>query len=99
MSTYQELLAQRTALEAEIDPAKGAARANALTNVRQLVSEFNINSREIYGVHRNSTRRRPNPKYRDPETGATWSGRGRPPAWIEDKDRVPFEIDQHVARS
>ncbi|MCA8143596.1 H-NS histone family protein [Burkholderia multivorans] len=99
MSTYQELLAQRTALEAEIDAAKGAARANALTNVRQLISEFNINSREIYGVHRQSARRRPDPKYRDPETGATWSCRGRPPAWIEGKDRVPIEIEQHVARS
>ena len=22
------------------------------------------------------------PKYRDPETGATWTGRGRPPVWL-----------------
>ena len=32
-------------------------------------------------------------KYRDPETGATWSGRGRAPAWIANsKDRTKFEI-------
>ncbi|MBC8752436.1 DNA-binding protein H-NS [Paraburkholderia sp. WC7.3g] len=31
------------------------------------------------------------PKYRDPKTGATWSGHGRPPAWIKDvKDRTRF---------
>jgi DNA-binding protein H-NS len=24
------------------------------------------------------------PKYRDPKTGATWSGHARPPAWIKD---------------
>ncbi|MGD7248155.1 H-NS family nucleoid-associated regulatory protein, partial [Ralstonia pseudosolanacearum] len=24
----------------------------------------------------------PVPKYRDPKTGATWTGRGRAPAWI-----------------
>lgn len=33
-------------------------------------------------------------KYRDPVTGATWSGRARPPAWIKDaKDRSKFLID------
>jgi DNA-binding protein H-NS len=34
------------------------------------------------------------PKYRDPKTGATWSGHARPPAWIKDaKDRTRFLID------
>jgi DNA-binding protein H-NS len=33
------------------------------------------------------------PKYRDPKTGATWSGYARPPAWIKDvKDRSRFLI-------
>ncbi|WP_080439961.1 H-NS family nucleoid-associated regulatory protein [Burkholderia ubonensis] len=32
-------------------------------------------------------------KYRNPETGETWSGRGRAPAWIKDaKDRSSFFI-------
>jgi hypothetical protein len=30
-------------------------------------------------------------KYRDPKSGATWSGRGRAPAWLSDvKDRTAF---------
>ncbi|SEB09688.1 H-NS histone family protein [Paraburkholderia sartisoli] len=34
------------------------------------------------------------PKYRDPKTGATWSGHARPPVWIKDvKDRTKFLID------
>lgn len=33
-------------------------------------------------------------KYRDPKTGATWTGHGRAPAWIADaKDRSKFLID------
>lgn len=33
-------------------------------------------------------------KYRDPQSGATWSGRGRAPAWLADaKDRTAFLID------
>ncbi|MDP1329472.1 H-NS family nucleoid-associated regulatory protein, partial [Klebsiella pneumoniae] len=32
------------------------------------------------------------PKYRDPKTGATWSGRGRAPAWIgKNRDRFLIE--------
>lgn len=33
------------------------------------------------------------PLYRDPESGATWSGWARPPAWIKDvQDRSPYLI-------
>ncbi|WP_410908026.1 H-NS family nucleoid-associated regulatory protein, partial [Priestia sp. SIMBA_032] len=38
------------------------------------------------------------PKYQDPKTGATWSGQGRPPAWIsEAKNRDDFLIDRSQA--
>lgn len=31
-------------------------------------------------------------KYRDPDSGKTWTGRGKPPAWIVGKDRGAFLI-------
>jgi DNA-binding protein H-NS len=40
------------------------------------------------------------PKYRDPKTGATWSGHARPPAWIANvKDRTKFLINPADATS
>jgi DNA-binding protein H-NS len=37
------------------------------------------------------------PKYQDPKTGATWTGRGSAPAWISKvKDRTKFLIADHV---
>jgi DNA-binding protein H-NS len=33
------------------------------------------------------------PKYRDPESGKTWSGLGKVPLWIRDKDRSQFLIE------
>jgi DNA-binding protein H-NS len=37
-------------------------------------------------------------KYRDPKTGKTWTGRGKPPLWIVGaKDRTPFLIDASQA--
>ncbi|MBN3856896.1 H-NS histone family protein [Paraburkholderia sp. Ac-20340] len=38
------------------------------------------------------------PKYADPKSGATWTGRGRAPLWIRDvKDRSKFLIDAGAA--
>jgi len=31
-------------------------------------------------------------KFRNPESGQTWSGRGREPVWIKGKDREEFKI-------
>ncbi|NRF65631.1 H-NS histone family protein [Aquincola sp. S2] len=37
-------------------------------------------------------------KYRDPKSGKTWTGRGKPPLWIVGaKDRTPFLIDGAAA--
>ncbi|MFL9959945.1 H-NS histone family protein [Paraburkholderia sediminicola] len=45
-----------------------------------------------------ATPAKPAPKYRDPKTGATWSGHARPPAWIRDaKDRSVFLIERSAA--
>lgn len=32
------------------------------------------------------------PKYRDPETGKTWAGRGKYPRWMAGKDKEAFRI-------
>lgn len=92
MSTYKDLLAQRDALDAEINAVKADARIATLAEIKRLVREFSIAAPEIYGSERASKRRPVNAKYRDPETGATWSGRGRAPAWISGKDRDAFAI-------
>ena len=33
------------------------------------------------------------PKYRNPETGDTWTGRGREPGWIKGKNRKEFALN------
>ena len=32
------------------------------------------------------------PKYKDPESGKTWTGRGKAPLWIAGKDKSQFAI-------
>ncbi|MBS0340875.1 MAG: H-NS histone family protein [Proteobacteria bacterium] len=33
-------------------------------------------------------------RYRDPESGRTWCGYGRPPTWIRGKDRERFRVQR-----
>ncbi|MBN3835171.1 H-NS histone family protein [Burkholderia sp. Ac-20344] len=98
MSTYQELLAQRAAIDAEIQAVQAEERSTVLKEVKRLVDEFTFSTREIFGVSKARQRKTAEPRYRDPGTGATWSGRGRPPAWIDGKDRTQFQIAAPAAQ-
>lgn len=39
-----------------------------------------------------SPRRKPEPKFMNPETGQTWSGRGKTPKWLEGRRKSRFAI-------
>jgi DNA-binding protein H-NS len=44
-----------------------------------------------------SPRRKAEPKYMNPETGQTWSGRGKTPKWLEGRRKSRFVIKQEDA--
>lgn len=95
MSThsYKELLAQREALEQQIAAARKAEVTGAVQQIRSLIESFGLTQDDIFPA---SKQKRETgtvaPKYRDPVTGQTWSGRGKTPNWIKDQDRSQFEI-------
>lgn len=95
MSTYKELLAQREELERQIASARQTEVSTALAQVRELVEQFGLTAEDIFNspraprVSKGSTVA---PKYRNPATGETWTGRGKAPRWIADQDRAQFLI-------
>ena len=87
MSTQlQDLISQRDALARQIESAKSAVRADAISQVRQLMSQHGLTVADLSG--KAPGRAGPTvgksvaPKYRDPVSGATWSGRGLKPRWL-----------------
>lgn len=101
-SDYRALLAQRAELEAQIAAVREEEVARVLEQIRQLVDEYDLHEEVQFTLARRGAPRGPSagaargtvaPKYRDPESGATWSGRGKPPKWIAGKDRTKFLID------
>lgn len=101
MTTYKELLAQRAELEKQIEAARKDALASAIAQVRTIVAEYELTEEDIFSKkapRTTSTTHKPvAPKYRDPATGATWTGRGKPPLWIAGKDRLNFLIETPAA--
>ena len=43
-------------------------------------------------------RKPPLPKYQDPETGKTWSGRGIPPSWIREAETAGKSRDDFLIK-
>jgi DNA-binding protein H-NS len=91
MTSLQELLAQKEALEQQIAQLKKAERADALQNARSLVETYDLTVDELFGKQK-STGKAVAVKYRNPETGETWTGRGRAPRWLEGKNREDFAV-------
>lgn len=84
-------------------PKRHAQEFHAVVeDIRAKVAEYGITEKDIFGSKRGRPAKGAKPKaegvaprYRnqDPKTGATWSGRGRAPAWIKDaKNRDRFLI-------
>lgn len=87
MASYNELRAQIAALEKQAEQARAAEIEAALKTVRTLIKEHNLSIADIgKKVFADVTGKKGSggkpAKYRDPATGATWSGYGKRPRWI-----------------
>jgi DNA-binding protein H-NS len=97
MSKLEKLLAEREALEKAIQEARQEGAQEAVATIRGLVAQFNLTPKDIFptrgGKKAGGGKSTVAPKYRNPETGDTWTGRGKAPKWIQGQDRAQFAID------
>lgn len=95
-SSYKDLTSQIEKLTKQAEEARAKEMATVIAQIHQVMSDYGITAADL-GV-KESSRRGPRktgsvvPKFRDPETGATWTGRGRAPGWIAGKDRSKYAI-------
>lgn len=95
-SKFGELIAQRDALNAQIEAMRAEERDSALATIHELVELHQLHDVVTIGKTKGKASKGgklPLPaKYRDPDSGKTWSGKGREPAWLRGKDRAAFLI-------
>ncbi len=63
----------------------------ALAQVKQIIDKFGFTAEQVFSETK--ARAQAAAKYRNPETGKTWSGRGREPKWFNNKERDKFLIN------
>ncbi|MEW6343070.1 MAG: H-NS histone family protein [Pseudomonadota bacterium] len=99
--TFLDLKAQIEALQVEAEALRIVEVEAVLTEVRAKVAEYGLTEQDVFGRKRatrngkSAVEKQPGvAKYRDPKTGATWSGKGRAPGWIakaRNRDRFLIE--------
>ena len=85
MSSLNDLLAQKAALEQKIAEVQREERGQAVAKIRALMAEYGLALADISARAHAAPRKTSSkvaPKYRNPATGDTWSGRGLKPNWL-----------------
>jgi DNA-binding protein H-NS len=90
-----DLRRELSLLEAEARAQERQHRADVLRAMKELLLRHGFSPAELTNARPTKNAgnsRQVAPLYRDPATGATWSGRGTEPAWIKGRDRETFKV-------
>ena len=86
--TYREFKEHIRKLEQEAEQARRSELRQVVAELRKKIREYGITPDQLFGPDLSAL-----VHFRDPETGKTWNGLGRPPNWIRGKDRDRFRVN------
>lgn len=95
MATYKELTAKIEILQKEAAHARQTEIADAIADIKQKMKDYGISAADLGVATAKKAGKVKEPvaaKFRDSVSGASWSGRGKPPKWIAGKDRSAYLI-------
>lgn len=109
----QQLKIQKeiTRLQKQAQVLQNKQRTPVIASIIRSMREYDISPEEITAAYTkkkgrpassgaSSPARRPvPPKYKDPSTGATWTGRGKAPRWISDAEAAGKSRDQYLIKA
>lgn len=96
---YERLLEERRMVDEKINSIKSSRRNDIVSYIVKLMLELGIHIQEIeekMTSQGKKGRRSARPRFYDPVTGSTWSGRGKKPRWMKDRDPDDFLISKFV---
>ena len=84
MSSYKELLNQIEALKQQAESQRKAEIASVVADIRAKMQEYGITVADLGSARSSRTKGTTvAAKYRHPQTGDTWTGRGKMPKWLQ----------------
>lgn len=106
MATYSDVKKQIAQLETKAAELRKAEVARAIADIRAKMDEYDLTINDIAkgkrgrpATTKRTAKKSSKPaKYMDPATAKTWTGHGKPPAWIaKATNRESFLIDRVLA--
>ena len=95
MTSYAEYVEQIEKLQSLAEAARKDELSGAIQKIKDLMQQHGITVEDLSS----GTRAKPAkvkgsvaPQFKNPETGETWTGRGRAPRWLDGKDKEEFRI-------
>jgi len=107
MKSYQKILGEIQRLQRMAGKRRRKEVGAVIAEIRRKMADYGITLEELGKALRKRAvasgkkgkaarakkKRRVAPKYRDPQTGATWSGRGLTPKWLAAKEKAGAKRD------
>lgn len=96
MPTYAELQAQIAELKKQADAARSSEISDAKAKIVEIMNKHDLTVHDISAMLRKGKTKKVRgavpAKYKDPVTGATWTGRGRAPLWLSGRQKEDYLI-------
>lgn len=83
-----DLISQQTELAKQIAELKKTNRKNAIEQVKNLMAQYDITAEDLAKKTSSAAGTKVPPKWQDPVSGATWTGRGKKPAWFKEETAI-----------
>jgi DNA-binding protein H-NS len=85
-----EIEASANEIRKELDAERKGERTQTITSIREMIKLHELTASDLGFVGKGSMKQRSvgdkrnvvAPKYQDPDSGKTWTGRGKSPAWL-----------------
>ncbi len=94
----QELVSLRESINKEIDSRKQKDTKEAKRKIAELAREYGLSVEEILAGKEPRATSKVEPKYRDPATGKTWTGRGIHPAWLKAQLEAGKSVEEFLIK-
>jgi len=95
MTSYAEYVEQIAKLQSLAEAARKDEISGAIQKIKELMQLHGITVEDLAAGGRAKPAKAKGTvaaQFKNPETGETWTGRGRAPRWLDGKDKEEFRI-------
>ena len=95
MTSYAEYVEQIAKLQSLAEAARKDEINGAIKTIKDLMQQHGVSVEDLAAGGRVKPAKAKGSvaaQFKNPETGETWTGRGRAPRWLDGKDKEQFRI-------